>query len=101
MTLDFVPIVRCFVALQRGVVLNAKDVTAGNGMVIDWSVPGGHELLTDADPLAVALSFVKRVGPDAAIKAASDKAPTHTCSSERDYWILQKGLLRHGPDLRS
>lgn len=62
----------CALALLAGSVLAASDVTAGNGLVVDWrTVKSGEALITDADPFDEAHLFVAAVGPEAAILAAT------------------------------
>lgn len=61
----------CAVALLGGVVLHADDVTAGNGVVIDWrEVKHGETLQNDGDAFDTAYLFVTVVGVEAAHAAA-------------------------------
>lgn len=49
---------RLAVAFQRGRVLQAANVSAGNGLVVDWrQVPSGEILLDDGDAFDVAHMF--------------------------------------------
>ncbi len=60
----------CAIVLFAGAVLHAADITAGNGIVVDWrTVKSGEELATQADPFDTAWLFVALVGPEAALAA--------------------------------
>lgn len=62
----------CSIALLRGAVLRAEDVTAGlDGSVIDWrSIKSGETIQTDGDAFETAYLFVTLVGEEAAMAAA-------------------------------
>lgn len=61
----------CAVVLLGGVVLPANDVTAGNGVVIDWrEVKHGETLQNDGDAFDTAYLFVTVTGVEAAHAAA-------------------------------
>lgn len=61
----------CTTAIFRGSILHASDVTAGNGVVVDWRhVPSGETLCAGVDAFDAAYLFVELVGPEAAVAAA-------------------------------
>ena len=56
-------------ALLGGRVLNVREVTAGNGSVIDWrEVRSGETIIEGADAYDVATTFVGLVGWGAAAR---------------------------------
>ena len=64
---------RCAVEILGGRILQADDVTAGRGFVIDWTtVRSGETLMEDGDAYDVAFLFVQLVGPraEAALESA-------------------------------
>ena len=62
------------VAFTKGIVLTANDVTAGNGIVIDWrSVKSGDTVVSEGDAYDVAVTFVKLAGWGAAAMALDAK----------------------------
>lgn len=72
----FTAVRACAIAILGGAVLTACDVTAGNGLVVDWrSVKCGEHMETDGDAAAVAQLFVALVGPEAALASVSDEPP--------------------------
>lgn len=71
--------------LLAGRVLHARDVTAGNGKVIDWrTVRSGDLVQEDADAFDTARLFVHLVGEDFAYMAAlgPDTQPAETPAEE-------------------
>lgn len=57
-------------ALLEGRVLQIHEVSAGNGLVVDWrTVRCGETLVADADAFDAALVFVSTVGPATALEA--------------------------------
>jgi len=63
----------CAVALLGGAVLHASDVTAGNGVVIDWRVvKSGETIQNDGDAFDTAYLFVIVAGVEAAHRAATE-----------------------------
>ncbi len=50
------------IAMMRGEVLHAGRLTGGRGLLMDWSVPGGQELLRDAPEAEIAIELVARCG---------------------------------------
>ena len=65
----------CALAIFAGAILHAADVTAGNGIVVDWrTVRSGAELQRDADVFDTAQLFVTLVGADAALAALAEPA---------------------------
>ena len=64
-------IAECAKVLLAGVVIHADNVTAGNGILIDWRFERcGATLLEKRDPFDVAHLLVDLVGPSAAMEAA-------------------------------
>jgi hypothetical protein len=64
----------CAQALLDGAVLQAAEVSAGNGAVIDWrTVRSGDTLQTGGDPFDTAQLFVALVGPEVALAALKDE----------------------------
>lgn len=62
----------CAIVLLSGVVLHAENVTAGNGLVVDWrEVKSGATILQGADAFDVAHMFVTLVGCETAYTAAT------------------------------
>lgn len=58
-------------ALLQGATLQACEVSAGQGLLIDWrTIRCGEPLLHDADAFDVAYLFVWLVGPLRAVRAA-------------------------------
>jgi hypothetical protein len=74
---DTYPAVRaCALALLAGAVLQADDVSAGRGMVVDWrSIPSGETLQEGADAFDTAQLFVALVGEEVALAACAEDAP--------------------------
>jgi len=63
----------CSVALICGRVLQARDVTVGNGLLIDWRfVKSGQEIANDLEVYDAASLFVEMVGPSTAAAAAQE-----------------------------
>ena len=59
-------------ALLTGATLQAGEVSAGRGQLIDWrTIRAGEPYLTDADAFDVARLFVFFVGPRLAIRAVA------------------------------
>jgi hypothetical protein len=73
-TTETFPTVRaCVLVLLAGVVLHGSDVTAGNGIIVDWrTVKCGEEIRRDADPFDTAQLFVALVGVEVAARAVED-----------------------------
>lgn len=62
----------CSIAILAGSTLQTENVSAGNGMVVDWrEVPSGVTLLFDTDAFDTANLFVDLVGFEAAFLAAT------------------------------
>ena len=62
----------CSVAILDGEILHASDVTAGNGLVIDWrEVKSGEIMDKQGDSFDSAYLFVWLVGVDAAQMAVA------------------------------
>ena len=61
----------CALALLRGKVLAACDVTAGNGLVVDWRTVKNGEAMETGDAASTAQLFVALVGPYAALESAA------------------------------
>jgi hypothetical protein len=58
------------IALLQGEVLQVSEVTAGNGLVIDWrTVRCGETIITDGDAFDCAYLFLALVGDEAAERA--------------------------------
>lgn len=80
MTTTFEAVRACSIVLLAGVILHAGDLTAGNGLLVDWrTVRCGETLLESADAFDVARLFVALVGEEAAFTAATrdrDLGPT-------------------------
>jgi len=58
------------VALLGGRIFNTRNVTAGNGSVIDWrTVKSGETIIDGADAYDTAVAFVGLVGWGAAARA--------------------------------
>jgi hypothetical protein len=65
----------CAVAILAGTVLQANNVSAGNGSVIDWrTVRCGETLQESGDAFDTAQLFVALVGPAAALDALQGEA---------------------------
>lgn len=59
-------------ALLSGATLQVAEVSAGNGLVIDWrTIRCGEVIVEAADTFTVAVTFVELVGLDAAWEAVS------------------------------
>lgn len=59
-------------ALLNGRVLQAKNVSVGNGLVIDWrTVKSGEAIGKDLDAYEAAVLFVELIGPSTAFEAAT------------------------------
>lgn len=73
MSTAFFAVVRaCSIALLRGATLQAEDVSAGHGEVVDWrTVRSGVTVREGLDAFDAALTFVRMVGTDAALLAAT------------------------------
>lgn len=67
--MDTYPAIRAVsLALLAGLVLHAGDVTAGNGIVVDWrTVRCGETVCDGAAPFDVARLLVALVGPEVAL----------------------------------
>jgi len=62
------------VSFTNGTVLTANNVTAGNGMVIDWrNVKSGETVVSEGDAYDMAVTFVGLVGWGAAAMALDEK----------------------------
>ncbi len=69
----FAAVRACALAILAGAILHASDVTAGNGVVVDWRTErSGATLATEADPFDAAQLFVALVGPEAALSSLED-----------------------------
>ncbi len=76
MSTTFAAVRACALAILAGTILHASDVTAGNGIVVDWrTVRSGDTLATEADPFDAAHLFVTLVGPSAAMAALDEEPP--------------------------
>jgi len=61
-------------ALIKGRVLQARNVSVGNGLVIDWrTVKSGETIGKDLDPYDAAVLFVELIGPSTAFEAATQE----------------------------
>ncbi len=68
---------RCAVELTRGGVLQAGEVTAGRGDVIDWrTVRSGELALNEGDAYSQATLFVELAGLDAVRSMFSERDVT-------------------------
>lgn len=88
----------CALALLGGVVLQAADVSAGNGKVIDWrTVRCGDALLESADAYDVARLFVSIVGSESALRSVAAKGLVRALPLPRVYAFMRQasgGRLR-------
>ena len=95
----FAAVRACAVALLGGVVLQTRDVSAGNGTVIDWrSARCGETLQDGGDAFDVARLFVSLVGAEAALRAVAAKGIVHALPQPRIYAYM---LQANGGRLRS
>lgn len=63
----------CSVALFNGRTLQARDITVGNGLLIDWRfVKSGEEIANNLEIYDAACLFVELVGPSTAVEAAQN-----------------------------
>lgn len=63
----------CSIALFNGKVLQARDVTVGNGLLIDWRfVKSGQEIANNLEVYDAACLFVEMVGPSTATEAVQE-----------------------------
>ncbi len=89
MSTTFAAVRACALAILAGGILHASDVTAGNGVVVDWrTVRSGATLTTEANPFDAAQLFVALVGEDAALSSLEEEpspAPDPTPIPTRVY----------------
>lgn len=72
---NYETIAACSAALLRGKALQACEVTAAAGMVIDWRTEqSGETVLVDGDAYEVAALFAALVGNEVALAAAAATA---------------------------
>jgi hypothetical protein len=80
----FPAVYACALAILGGAVLQARDVSAGRGLVVDWRSTRSGEVVQDGcDAFDAAQLFVALVGPDAAFAAATvdgEPAPPDVCA---------------------
>lgn len=57
--------------LEDGRTVQACDVSAGAGLVVDWRTSDLGEVLAQGDAFDTARAFVRAVGPDVALAALS------------------------------
>jgi hypothetical protein len=96
----------CAIAIQRGTVLQAGQVSAGRGMVIDWrEVKCGETMLDGADAIDVAYLFVTLVGPEVArsVLEGNHEEPAVDLSQPRILfrWVVQAADAAGRPTLRT
>ncbi len=67
----FAAVRACAIAMLSSAILRSSDVTAGNGIVVDWSTEkSGEKIQRGADAFDTARLFVSLVGPDDAYGVA-------------------------------
>jgi hypothetical protein len=96
-TADTYPVIRAVsLALLAGLVLHAGDVTAGNGIIVDWrEVRSGETKCEGFDPYDTAWLLVTLVGPEAALaslpEAIEDAPEVEPSQPEIVAWAPTRG----------
>ncbi len=82
---------RCAVELTRGGVLQAGEVSAGRGDVIDWrAVRSGETVLHEGDAYSQATLFVEHAGSDAVISMFTERDLTSQNEQQAHQYINNK-----------